>query len=209
MGGDCGDAAHSIGRPQWRFGRKLPDPVPDRLPFGRAASVIAVILLAGALFGYDQGVISGALLGVQKAFAVGAIALEIVTSWVTLGAMFGSLGGGYVADHFGRKRALFAAAALFIIGAAVEALAPNVPVLVFGRLWPALASASPRSRPRFMRRNSPRLRSGGGSSRPINSQSLSASFSLTSWTRRLPAPEAGERCLRSPLSPASYSRSPF
>ena len=122
------------GGPSGDSGAKLPDPVPDRLPFGRAASVIAVILLAGALFGYDQGVISGALLGVQKAFAVGAVALEIVTSWVTLGAMFGSLGGGYVADHFGRKRALFAAAALFIIGAAVEALAPNVPILVFGRL---------------------------------------------------------------------------
>src|SRR5580658_2936716 len=115
-------------------GAKLPDPVPDHLPFARAASVIAVILLAGALFGYDQGVISGALLGVQKAFAVGATALEIVTSWVTLGAMFGSLAGGYVADHFGRKRALFAAAALFIVGAVVEALAPTVPVLVFGRL---------------------------------------------------------------------------
>ena len=115
-------------------GAKLPDPVPDRLPFARAASVIAVILLAGALFGYDQGVISGALLGIQKTFAVGAVALEIVTSWVTLGAMFGSLAGGYVADHFGRKRALFAAAALFIIGATIEALSPNVPVLVFGRL---------------------------------------------------------------------------
>jgi MFS transporter, SP family, galactose:H+ symporter len=115
-------------------GAKLPDPVPDHLPFARAVSVIAVVVLAGALFGYDQGVISGALLGIQKAFAVGAIALEIVTSWVTLGAMFGSLAGGYVADHFGRKRALLAAAGLFIIGAAVEAFAPDVPVLVFGRL---------------------------------------------------------------------------
>ncbi len=115
-------------------GANLPDPVPDRLPFGRAASVIAVVVLAGALFGYDQGVISGALLGVKKAFAVGAVALEIVTSWVTLGAMFGSLAGGYVADHFGRKRALLAAAGLFIVGAAIEAVAPNVPVLVLGRL---------------------------------------------------------------------------
>jgi MFS transporter, SP family, galactose:H+ symporter len=112
----------------------LPNPVPDRLPFARALSILAVIVLAGALFGYDQGVISGALLGIQKAFAVGAVALEIVTSWVTLGAMFGSLAGGYVADHFGRKRALFAAAGLFILGAVIEALAPNVPVLVFGRL---------------------------------------------------------------------------
>jgi sugar porter (SP) family MFS transporter len=113
---------------------KLLDPVPDHLPLARAASVFAVVLLAGALFGYDQGVISGALVGIQKAFAVGAVALEIVTSWVTLGAMFGSLAGGYVADHFGRKRALLAAAGLFIVGALVEAFAPNVPVLVFGRV---------------------------------------------------------------------------
>ena len=111
-----------------------PSGVPDHLPFARAVSVIAVVVLAGALFGYDQGVISGALLGIQKAFSVGAIALEIVTSWVTLGAMIGSLAGGYVADHFGRKRALLAAAGLFIVGALVEAFAPNVPVLVFGRL---------------------------------------------------------------------------
>jgi sugar porter (SP) family MFS transporter len=96
--------------------------------------VLAVVVLAGVLFGYDQGVISGALLGIEKAFAVAAVALEIVTSWVTLGAMFGSLAGGYVADHFGRKRALLVAAGLFIVGAVVEAFAPDVPVLVLGRL---------------------------------------------------------------------------
>jgi sugar porter (SP) family MFS transporter len=128
--GRRGAAAGLSGAPQG----KLPDPVPDHLPFARAASVIAVVVLAGALFGYDQGVISGALIGIEKAFDVGHVALEIVTSWVTLGALFGSLAGGYVADLFGRKRTLLAAAALFIIGALVEAFAPNVPVLVFGRL---------------------------------------------------------------------------
>ncbi len=113
---------------------EAPNLVPDHLPFVRAASIFAVVLLAGALFGYDQGVISGALVGIKKEFAVGAVPLEIVTSWVTLGAMFGSLAGGFIADHFGRKRALLAAAGLFTVGALVEALAPDVPVLVFGRL---------------------------------------------------------------------------
>ena len=113
---------------------EAPSLVPDHLPFARVASIIAVVVLAGALFGYDQGVISGALLGIQKAFDVGHMALEIVTSWVTLGALFGSLAGGSAADLFGRKRALLAAAALFIIGALVQAFAPNVPILVFARL---------------------------------------------------------------------------
>ncbi len=113
---------------------EAPSLVPDHLPFARVASIIAVVVLAGALFGYDQGVISGALLGIQKAFDVGHMALEIVTSWVTLGALFGSLAGGSAADLFGRKRALLAAAALFITGALVQAFAPNVPILVFARL---------------------------------------------------------------------------
>ena len=67
-------AARSIRRPWRRSGRETPRiRSADRLPFARAASVIAVVVLAGALFGYDQGVISGALLGIQKAFAVGAV----------------------------------------------------------------------------------------------------------------------------------------
>jgi hypothetical protein len=50
---------------------EAPSVIPDKLPFARAASIIAVVVLAGALFGYDQGVISGALIGIKKAFDVG------------------------------------------------------------------------------------------------------------------------------------------
>jgi MFS transporter, SP family, galactose:H+ symporter len=96
--------------------------------------VLVAVLLAGALFGYDQGVISGALDGVQKSFRLSPLAIEIVTSWVTLGAMAGSLAGGELADRIGRRRALLAAAALFALGAAIEAFAPSVEVLVAGRL---------------------------------------------------------------------------
>jgi hypothetical protein len=64
-----------------------------RLPVARMISVILVVLLAGGLFGYDQGVISGALIGIKKEFSLGALVLEVVTSWVTLGALFGSLAG--------------------------------------------------------------------------------------------------------------------
>jgi len=96
--------------------------------------VLACVVLAGALFGYDQGVISGALTGVQREFALSPLAVEVVTSWVTLGALAGSLAGGELADRLGRRRALLVAAALFATGAATEAAAPGVAVLVAGRL---------------------------------------------------------------------------
>ena len=96
--------------------------------------VLVAVLLAGALFGYDQGVISGALQGVQRSFKLSALLVEVVTSWVTLGALAGSLAGGELADRVGRRKTLLAAGALFAVGAAVEALAPGVEVLVTGRL---------------------------------------------------------------------------
>jgi MFS transporter, SP family, galactose:H+ symporter len=112
--------------------------VPSARPT-RSTSVIllavgAVIMLAGLLFGYDQGVISGALDGIQKEFSVGTLLLEVITSWVTLGAMVGALVAGALADRLGRRLTIVTAAALFVTGALVESLAPGSYVLVAGRL---------------------------------------------------------------------------
>ena len=93
-----------------------------------------VIMLAGLLFGYDQGVISGALGGIQKSFSVGTLLLEVITSWVTLGAMAGALVAGGLADRIGRRLTIVTAALLFVAGALVESFAPGAYVLVAGRL---------------------------------------------------------------------------
>ena len=87
-----------------------------------------VIMLAGLLFGYDQGVIAGALEGIRTDFSVGTTLTEIITSWVTLGALVGALIAGVLADGIGRRRTILAAAALFTVGAAVEAFAPTAAV---------------------------------------------------------------------------------
>ena len=77
------------------------------------------------LFGYDQGVISGALRGIKATFSLSPLMVEVVTSWVTLGALFGSLAGGELADRIGRKRTVLIAGAMFTLGALVQALAPD------------------------------------------------------------------------------------
>ena len=93
-----------------------------------------VVMLAGLLFGYDQGVISGALAGIDKSFHPGTLVIEIITSWVTLGAMAGALVAGTLTEHYGRRTSILLAAAVFVVGALLEALAPDTFVLVVGRL---------------------------------------------------------------------------
>lgn len=108
-----------------------------RLLFGRfrpwMAMVALVTILAGLLFGYDQGVISGALGFIAKDFNLSSTLQEVVTSWVTLGALAGALLAGILADRVGRKRTLLLAGVLFSVGAAIEAFAPGTPILVVGR----------------------------------------------------------------------------
>jgi SP family galactose:H+ symporter-like MFS transporter len=98
------------------------------------AVVLVVVLFSGGLFGYDQGVISGALHGVRQTFSLSPLLVEVVTSWVTLGALFGALVSGELADRMGRKRTVLIAGGMFTLGALVQALAPDTLILVTGRL---------------------------------------------------------------------------
>jgi len=118
---EAGDAPGASGRKKERAGAWL-------------LMVGGVVMLAGLLFGYDQGVIGGALEGIQAEFDLGNGMTEVITSWVTLGALFGALAAGEIADRSGRRMALLIATILFTIGAALEALAPGTAVLVVGRL---------------------------------------------------------------------------
>jgi len=117
--------------------RLSPGPTPP--PAGQTITpwlmvVLVVVLFSGGLFGYDQGVISGALHGIKARFSLSPLIVEVVTSWVTLGALFGALGGGELADRLGRKRAVLIAGALFTLGSLVQSLAPDTVILVAGRL---------------------------------------------------------------------------
>src|SRR5205807_2492932 len=67
--------------------------------------------LGGLLFGYDTGVISGALIFIKREFGLTTVAEEIVVSGVLLGATLGAIVGGKAADLFGRRRVLLVTAA--------------------------------------------------------------------------------------------------
>jgi major inositol transporter-like SP family MFS transporter len=93
----------------------------------------------GLLFGYDTGVISGALLYMREDLALSSLEEGVVVSSLLFGAAFGALLGGKVADSLGRKGALILCAALFFVGALGSATAPNVTFMVVSRIILGLA----------------------------------------------------------------------
>jgi sugar porter (SP) family MFS transporter len=107
---------------------------------GHFVTIIAGIsALSGLLFGYDTGVISGAILFVQQDFHLTTFQEEIVVSAVLLGATFGAVVGGRLTDRLGRRSTLLQVAALFILGAIGTALAPTMLWLSMGRLAVGIA----------------------------------------------------------------------
>jgi SP family galactose:H+ symporter-like MFS transporter len=95
--------------------------------------------LGGLLFGYDTGVISGALIFIKREFGLTTVAEEIVVSGVLLGATVGAIAGGKAADLFGRRRVLLITAGIFAIGALASAAAPSPPMLIASRVVLGLA----------------------------------------------------------------------
>ncbi len=97
--------------------------------------VSAIAALAGLLFGFDTGIISGALLFIQKDFILSTEMKELIVSSVLLGAMMGSLFSGHLTDRFGRRRLMLLISILFIMGTAIASFAHEVYAILIGRLF--------------------------------------------------------------------------
>jgi len=92
------------------------------------------VSLGGLLFGYDTGIISGAILMIKKDFLLNELQVEWIIASTTAGAMVGAFLGGYLNDGLGRKPSTLTAALLFIISSLTMSLAPNFTTLLLGRI---------------------------------------------------------------------------
>jgi nitrate/nitrite transporter NarK len=96
------------------LGPKTEDRTADVKRFVYLATAISA--LGGMLFGYDIGVISGAILFVKTDFALSPLLEEVVVSSVLLGSLIGAAAGGALADRLGRRRLLIITAVVFGLG---------------------------------------------------------------------------------------------
>jgi sugar porter (SP) family MFS transporter len=115
-----------------------------REPVGRAVVwTAAITALGGLLFGYDTGVISGALLFLHTSFGnLSSFDKELVTGLLLVGAAVGAFGSGRLADMIGRRSVILITAAVFVLGVLGAAFSPTFWFLVVTRFVIGLAVGS-------------------------------------------------------------------
>jgi SP family galactose:H+ symporter-like MFS transporter len=109
----------------------------DVKPFVYVA--VGVAAIGGLLFGYDTGVVSGAILFVKTQFSLSSAMEEIVVSAVLVGAIIGAVIGGTLTGRFGRRGLIILAGIIFTVSAIGTAVAPTVTWLIVARVVSGLA----------------------------------------------------------------------
>jgi MFS transporter, SP family, major inositol transporter len=109
-------------------------------PYRKRLGLVALIAtFGGLLFGYDTGVINGALRPMAEELGLTPFTEGVVTSSLVFAAAIGALLSGRVADAWGRRSVIILLAVLFFVGAMVCVFTPNYEILVFGRVLLGLA----------------------------------------------------------------------
>ena len=95
---------------------------------------ILIVALSGFLMGFDGSLFTGALVFVKSQFALTELELGWTTSSHTITATIAIFFAGPLADRFGRRTVLLAAAVVFIASALVASVANNLTMLIVGRM---------------------------------------------------------------------------
>ncbi|KAK2821013.1 hypothetical protein Q5P01_023972 [Channa striata] len=95
------------------------------------ASVVST--LGGLVFGYELGIISGALLQLKAEFQLSCVQQEALVSSLLIGALLASIVGGCFIDRHGRRNSMLFSNILILIGSLVL-LISSYPALVLGRV---------------------------------------------------------------------------
>ncbi|KAF7637130.1 MFS domain-containing protein [Meloidogyne graminicola] len=91
--------------------------------------------MAGILFGYSSSSINDSIPFMRRELNLSPAGVGLITSCFLVGAAFGGIIGGKLADRFGRKRILVLNEVLFVLGTLGTSLAPNFEIVLITRLF--------------------------------------------------------------------------
>ncbi|MBZ7651694.1 sugar porter family MFS transporter [Klebsiella grimontii] len=101
--------------------------------------ITLVSTIGGLCFGYDTGVISGALIFMKNDLGLTPLQEGLVTSFLLFGAAIGFVGGGWLSDRQGRRKNILWVAVIFIFGALGTAVAWDMSSMIIARFILGLA----------------------------------------------------------------------
>ena len=101
--------------------------------------IAAVAAIGGLLFGFDTGIISGAIPFLQQNFNLSNSMVENITTSALAGAVLGAMFTGRLADILGRKKIILFTAVIFVIGALWSGAASSPKELMAARFVVGIA----------------------------------------------------------------------
>eukprot|EP00903_Cladosiphon_okamuranus_P005490 g5473.t1 len=113
--------------------RELGHRQPDRFSWF-VVKLTVISALGGFLFGYDTGVVSGAMLLIKDDFMLSNWHQEVIVSVTIVAAVTAAVAGGPAMERWGRRPLILLAAVIFTGGAVMLAFANSYRTLVGGRL---------------------------------------------------------------------------
>ncbi|PHT54688.1 Polyol transporter 5 [Capsicum baccatum] len=96
-----------------------------------ACSIVASMI--SIIFGYDTGVMSGAMIFVKEEFHISDVKTGVLAGILNLCALVGSLSAGRTSDYVGRRYTIVIASIIFLLGSVIMGYGPNYTVLLAGR----------------------------------------------------------------------------
>lgn len=109
-------------------------------PYRKRLGLISIVAcFGGLLFGYDTGVINGALRPMAAELGLTEFTEGVATSSLVFAAAVGALFGGRISDARGRRSTIIMLAVLFFVGTVFVVFTPNLSLLVVGRVLLGLA----------------------------------------------------------------------
>jgi sugar porter (SP) family MFS transporter len=96
--------------------------------------IAALVSVGGVLYGYDMGVISGALLFINRTIPLSDSQTGLIVGAVLGGGLFGTLVAGPVGDYFGRRFLIALSSIIFLAGISSILLAQTFMMLFLARL---------------------------------------------------------------------------
>jgi sugar porter (SP) family MFS transporter len=97
-----------------------------------AAAVVSAI--SALLYGYDTGIISGALLQITKDFGISSGWEQVIAASILVGAVIGALIGSQLSERLGRHKTTLIVATVYVVGALACSVSPNPVTLSLSRV---------------------------------------------------------------------------